>query len=76
MKSLTVEDNDGNVVYKRYVLKRMNLGESITKSLDRERRVRGDTMKSASGNAAKDSVVKRVFYSYSFPAGMILTHSI
>jgi hypothetical protein len=42
MKSLRVEDNDGNIVYKRTVLKQMNLGKSITKSLDCERRVRGE----------------------------------
>jgi hypothetical protein len=26
--------NDGNIVYKRTVLKQMNLGKSITKSVD------------------------------------------
>jgi hypothetical protein len=47
------------------------LGQINNKERGSERRVRGDTRMSASGNAAKDSVVKRVFYSYSFPSGNV-----
>eukprot|EP00956_Cyclotella_meneghiniana_P032894 scaffold92009_cov60-Cyclotella_meneghiniana.AAC.5 len=60
MRSMYVKDDDGNDVHKKTVLKRLNQGKSLSKSFDREKRVRGDAKKGA-GRSNQEGVAHRAF---------------
>ena len=60
MRPMYVKDEAGNDVHKKTVIKRLNQGKSLSKSFDREKRVRGDAKKGAGRNIG-EGVVHRAF---------------
>jgi hypothetical protein len=60
MRSMYVEDKNGNLIHKRTLLNSINRGRALTKSFDRTKRVRGDA-RHGNGNGCADSCVKKAF---------------
>ena len=59
MRSVYVEDPNGDLVHKRTLLKIINSGRALRKSMDRAKRVRGDA-RHGNGKESADSCVKRL----------------
>ena len=66
MRSLYVEDGDGNSFHKKSLLAQMNQGISLSKSTDRTKRVRGE---SKFGGRKKDKGVTLVMKAFSHDRG-------
>uniref|UniRef100_A0A7S2L7F9 Uncharacterized protein n=1 Tax=Skeletonema marinoi TaxID=267567 RepID=A0A7S2L7F9_9STRA len=60
MRSVYVEDPNGDLVHKRTLLKIINSGRALRKSMDRAKRVRGDA-RHGNGKESADSCVKKAY---------------
>jgi hypothetical protein len=66
MKSLYVTDAAGNIHHKGTLLKNINMGRSLTKSFDRQKRVRDEARSgySSSGTAVNSAVTRAFMFSH------------